>query len=383
MHAAATGGHSECVRVLLENGANPAKVLELSRVLSALHVASSVAVVHVLIEHGAPLHHPDPRVPSPSWYHRSQNREDVAEAIEEYYIVEKKKKTNKKTAWKNLGNVFRRLRGMVRGLRFIRNFQVRWKERFYDPENRNGFLRIADIRYNKFASCPNLSINELIKIVKRTVPKVKITDVLPLKRLQGKQCGLHPQKRSSANEGLKGCAAGSGGEAIRMLLERSSENLRIPQIVPIPPSENVAVLLPAASPSKPRRQPGSLTRRKCKSLASDSLNNQRAVQPSSDVCREGYKVGDSVLVKNLFPGRLEFIGETCFSRGKMWFGVALDGPNGKNNGTVNGTRYFQCDSSHGIFVQHKSIAPLINGAALENDKEILGMNPIGNLTLFS
>ncbi|KAF8570368.1 hypothetical protein P879_02710 [Paragonimus westermani] len=49
-------------------------------------------------------------------------------------------------------------------------------------------------------------------------------------------------------------------------------------------------------------------------------------------------------------GTVAFVGATQFSTGK-WIGVVLDEPKGKNNGTVQGKRYFTCDEDHGIFVR--------------------------------
>ena len=38
-----------------------------------------------------------------------------------------------------------------------------------------------------------------------------------------------------------------------------------------------------------------------------------------------------------------------------WIGVALDDAKGKNNGTVQGKRYFTCDDNHGIFVRQSQV----------------------------
>ena len=38
-----------------------------------------------------------------------------------------------------------------------------------------------------------------------------------------------------------------------------------------------------------------------------------------------------------------------------WIGVALDESKGKNNGTVQGKRYFTCEENHGIFVRQTQV----------------------------
>jgi len=49
-------------------------------------------------------------------------------------------------------------------------------------------------------------------------------------------------------------------------------------------------------------------------------------------------------------GTVQFVGETHFAPG-TWVGVALDKPFGKNNGSVDEKRYFDCKQGHGIFVR--------------------------------
>lgn len=38
-----------------------------------------------------------------------------------------------------------------------------------------------------------------------------------------------------------------------------------------------------------------------------------------------------------------------------WIGVVLDDAKGKNNGTVQGKRYFTCEENHGIFVRQSQV----------------------------
>merc|ERR1739838_817465 len=61
------------------------------------------------------------------------------------------------------------------------------------------------------------------------------------------------------------------------------------------------------------------------------------------------KVGCRVQIKNL-KGTVSFVGATQFATGK-WVGVTLDEELGKNDGEVQGKRYFQCAAKHGVFVR--------------------------------
>jgi CAP-Gly domain-containing linker protein 1 len=64
----------------------------------------------------------------------------------------------------------------------------------------------------------------------------------------------------------------------------------------------------------------------------------------------GLMVGLPVWVDGTKPGRIAFIGDVHFAKGEM-AGIHLDRPNGKNNGTVGGIMYFQCEPKHGIFAR--------------------------------
>ncbi|XP_047458820.1 dynactin subunit 1-like isoform X2 [Mugil cephalus] len=60
-------------------------------------------------------------------------------------------------------------------------------------------------------------------------------------------------------------------------------------------------------------------------------------------------------------GTVAYIGATLFASGK-WVGVILDEPKGKNDGTVQGKRYFTCDENHGIFVRQSQIQVVDEGS---------------------
>lgn len=69
------------------------------------------------------------------------------------------------------------------------------------------------------------------------------------------------------------------------------------------------------------------------------------------------EVGERVIVAGQRKGTIRFIGETQFAPG-TWFGVELDKPAGKNNGTVGGVQYFTCKPKYGVFAPLSRIQKL-------------------------
>ncbi|XP_043271719.1 CAP-Gly domain-containing linker protein 1 [Venturia canescens] len=63
---------------------------------------------------------------------------------------------------------------------------------------------------------------------------------------------------------------------------------------------------------------------------------------------DSFIIGDRVWVGGTKPGFIAYIGETQFAPGD-WAGIVLDEPIGKNDGSVAGSRYFQCEPKRGIF----------------------------------
>nr|XP_046236385.1 dynactin subunit 1-like isoform X4 [Scatophagus argus] len=61
-------------------------------------------------------------------------------------------------------------------------------------------------------------------------------------------------------------------------------------------------------------------------------------------------------------GTVAYIGATLFASGK-WVGVILNEPKGKNDGTVQGKRYFTCEENHGIFVRQSQIQVVDEGSS--------------------
>ncbi|XP_072177874.1 dynactin subunit 1-like isoform X2 [Diadema setosum] len=73
------------------------------------------------------------------------------------------------------------------------------------------------------------------------------------------------------------------------------------------------------------------------------------------------KTGSRVeIVGKGWVGKVGFIGTTHFAPGK-WIGVILDEPKGKNNGIVQGKKYFSCPDNHGILIRQSQVNVLDDG----------------------
>lgn len=68
-------------------------------------------------------------------------------------------------------------------------------------------------------------------------------------------------------------------------------------------------------------------------------------------------IGSVVCVRGKHEGVVMFTGHVHYAKGSF-VGVALSSPEGKNDGSVKGVRYFECAPSHGLMVRPEEISPL-------------------------
>ena len=69
-------------------------------------------------------------------------------------------------------------------------------------------------------------------------------------------------------------------------------------------------------------------------------------------------------------GVLRYLGVPEFAEG-LWCGIELDQPEGKNNGSIHGIRYFTCDPSYGVFVPTSKVELDMS----KRVKKVSGRNP--------
>lgn len=84
------------------------------------------------------------------------------------------------------------------------------------------------------------------------------------------------------------------------------------------------------------------------SNASDK-SSSKASEVGDEVAGD-FVLGERVWVNGVKPGVIAYLGETQFSPGQ-WAGVVLNDLVGKNDGSVNGVRYFECQPLQGIFTR--------------------------------
>lgn len=85
-------------------------------------------------------------------------------------------------------------------------------------------------------------------------------------------------------------------------------------------------------------------------------------------------IGMEVELSGLGNGLIMFIGETSFANGE-WIGVELQTPSGKNDGSVQGVRYFSCSENHGCFVRRSQLMGEKYVSSSPAEKKPCGISP--------
>jgi dynactin 1 len=80
------------------------------------------------------------------------------------------------------------------------------------------------------------------------------------------------------------------------------------------------------------------------------------------------KLGQTVLSKDGRQGVIRYLGNATFATGE-WLGLELPDDTGKNDGSVNGERYFECRPGYGIFVRPESITEIIEPLPIATDSK--------------
>lgn len=82
-------------------------------------------------------------------------------------------------------------------------------------------------------------------------------------------------------------------------------------------------------------------------------------------------IGHVVTLTDGRQATVRFIGTTHFAAGD-WVGIELDEPTGKNDGAVQGERYFDCEPGYGMFIRPSAVAAIVEQPVRETKQPARG-----------
>uniref|UniRef100_A0A8D0GG87 CAP-Gly domain containing linker protein 2 n=1 Tax=Sphenodon punctatus TaxID=8508 RepID=A0A8D0GG87_SPHPU len=117
------------------------------------------------------------------------------------------------------------------------------------------------------------------------------------------------------------------------------------------------------------------------SAASTEKSTSKVSEVGDDFLGD-FVVGERVWVNGVKPGVIQYLGETQFAPGQ-WAGVVLDDPVGKNDGSVGGVRYFECQPLQGIFTRPSKLTRQPTAEGSGSDAHSVESLTAQNLSLHS
>ncbi|CAF3949096.1 unnamed protein product [Adineta steineri] len=92
-----------------------------------------------------------------------------------------------------------------------------------------------------------------------------------------------------------------------------------------------------------------------------AASSQQVSPTGGDSSNNSFVIGDRVTA-NGKSGAVAFIGPTKFADGE-WIGIILDEAQGKNDGSYEGTRYFETEANRGLFCRAAKVQRLVQNGA--------------------
>ncbi|XP_054857908.1 CAP-Gly domain-containing linker protein 2 [Eublepharis macularius] len=117
------------------------------------------------------------------------------------------------------------------------------------------------------------------------------------------------------------------------------------------------------------------------SVAAEKPPGSKVAEVGDDFLGD-FVVGERVWVNGVKPGVIQYLGETQFAPGQ-WAGVVLDDPVGKNDGSVGGVRYFECQPLQGIFTRPSKLTRQPTAEGSGSDAHSVESLTAQNLSLHS